>query len=120
MATTINVNLGSVTGIANSNSGSTSQVAAIKKQIAALQKQLQDLQKSKSDNATEQAQLIQQQIVVLEAKLAQLESEKSGTSIPDVNGSAMKTGVTHNSSKTEASAAKTTSSTLGMNVDEYA
>ncbi len=94
---------------ANSSSVKDPQIAALEKQLRALQKQLKSAQKDTSGESAEKIKQLQQQIAQLETRIAQLKAAKNQDS--DEAGSAM---------AAQSSGQQPASSTLGVNVDEYA
>ncbi|MBA3998472.1 MAG: hypothetical protein C0489_08335 [Candidatus Accumulibacter sp.] len=111
---------GQATG--TNNSGTSSQLAALKKQLIVLQKKFLEKLRTPTQEAAKEAKLIQMQMQIVEARIAQLlakqtaeaskaDNEENANGINAVNSVSA-------SSKTPT--AKAPDRTKGNNVNEYA
>ena len=104
------------------NSGSGSQLAALKKQLIALQKEFVEKLRTPTQEAAKEAKLIQMQMQIVEARIAQLlakqaaEASKAGNA-ENANGI---NAVNSVSASSKTPTAKAPDRTKGNNVNEYA
>lgn len=125
MSESINFDFSSITSgqaAGTNNSGSGSQLAALKKQLIALQKKFVEKLRTPTKEAAKEAKLIQMQMQIVEARIAQLlakqaeEASKAGNA-ENANGI---TAVNSVSANSKTPTAKAPDRTKGNNVNEYA
>ncbi len=125
MSESINFDFSSITSgqaAGTNNSGSGSQLAALKKQLIALQKKFVEKLRTPTQEAAKEAKLIQMQMQIVEARIAQLlakqaeEASKAGNAV-NANGINAVNSVSANS---KTPTAKAPDRTKGNNVNEYA
>lgn len=104
------------------NSGSGSQLAALKKQLIVLQKKFLEKLRTPTQEAAKEAKLIQMQMQIVEARIAQLLAKQT-TEASKADNEANANGINAVNSVSASSktpTAKAPDRTKGNNVNEYA
>ena len=104
------------------NSGSGSQLAALKKQLIALQKEFVEKLRTPTQEAAKEAKLIQMQMQIVEARIAQLlakQTAEASKADNEANANGIN-AVNSVSASSKTPTAKAPDRTKGNNVNEYA